>query len=345
MTQQPVTKPGGQMVAPAQQATIILEALQSPKTQAAIARALPAIMSPQRFLGLVLNTLRHNPTLRRCTEDSIVGAVVECAAYGLEIDVGGQAYLVPFRNKGVLEATLIIGYKGLCTMAYRHPAVQTIQGGIVRQGDEFRVMYGSAPQIVHEPALDPTKPLTHAYTVITVRGGENLFMPVMSKAEIDVVRARSKAGQSGPWVTDYEAMALKTVLRRVIKTAPTSTELQRAIAVEEMREMGLPVDYRDAIPTEVQVLGDDGADDGAGGLATETDEKTTETPQGAGAVAPPKLSQPQVNRLWAIARTAGATETSVHDMLRREYGVEHVADLTREQYEAVCAQLEGQKRK
>ncbi len=65
---------------------------------------------------------------------------------------------------------------------------------------------------------------------------------VMSRAEVDAIRARSKAGRSGPWVTDYQAMAQKTVIRRLFKYLPVSIEMQQAIGIDEKADANIPQD-------------------------------------------------------------------------------------------------------
>jgi len=50
----------------------------------------------------------------------------------------------------------------------------------------------------------------------------------MNKEEIDAIQKRSKAGQSGPWITDWAEMAKKTVFRRHSKWLPISSEFQEA---------------------------------------------------------------------------------------------------------------------
>jgi hypothetical protein len=60
----------------------------------------------------------------------------------------------------------------------------------------------------------------------------------MSIDEVDAIRMRSKASSSGPWVTDYEEMAKKTVMRRLLKRAPMSIELASAVAFDNNAAVG-----------------------------------------------------------------------------------------------------------
>ena len=69
-----------------------------------IRKALPAVMTPERFTRIVLSALSSNPTLAQTTPQSFLGAMMTAAQLGVEPNTPlGQAYLIPFRNKGVLE--------------------------------------------------------------------------------------------------------------------------------------------------------------------------------------------------------------------------------------------------
>lgn len=65
----------------------------------------------------------------------------------------------------------------------------------------------------------------------------------MSRAEVESIRAKSKAGGSGPWVDHFEEMAKKTAIRRLFKYLPVSVEMARAVTMDEQAEAGLPQDH------------------------------------------------------------------------------------------------------
>jgi recombination protein RecT len=80
--------------------------------------------------------------------------------------------------------------------------------------------------------------LRFVYAVAKLKDGGVQF-DVMSRAEVDGIRARSKSADNGPWVTDYAAMALKTVVRRLFKFLPVSIEIQQAVTLDEQAEAGV----------------------------------------------------------------------------------------------------------
>ena len=75
---------------------------------------------------------------------SFIAALMNAAQLGLEPNTPlGQAYLIPYKNKGILECQFQIGYKGMIDLAYRTGQVQMIQAQIVREHDFFEYQYGS----------------------------------------------------------------------------------------------------------------------------------------------------------------------------------------------------------
>jgi recombination protein RecT len=82
----------------------------------------------------------------------------------------------------------------------------------------------------------------------------------MPKSEIDKHRARSKAGSSGPWVTDYEEMAKKTVFRSIFKWLPVSIEQVMATTGDGAvaKYNANAVDADDALEVEFVAAEDDG---------------------------------------------------------------------------------------
>ena len=79
-----------------------------------IKRALPAVLTPERFTRMALSAINNTPELAGCTPMSFIAAMMNAAQLGLEPNTPlGQAYLIPYKNKGVLECQFQIGYKGM----------------------------------------------------------------------------------------------------------------------------------------------------------------------------------------------------------------------------------------
>lgn len=216
-----------------------------------IARALPRHMDPDRLARIATTVMRQTPQLGQADPASFLGALMTCAQLGLEPGPLGHAYLVPFKNNrsGTTEVTFIPGYRGLVDLARRSGQVQSVSARVVRAGDLFAYEFGLEPKLTHQPDGDVDKPVTHVYAVIRYKDGGYDF-DVMTLAEVEAIRRRSRASDNGPWKTDYAEMAKKTVLRRLLKTAPMSVEYQQATAQDEQTRTEIGTDALDIAPPE-----------------------------------------------------------------------------------------------
>ena len=201
-----------------------------------IKKALPSVITPERFTRMVLSAISVNPSLAKCTPKSFLGAMMSAAQLGLEPNTPlGQAYLIPFNNKGQLEVSFQIGYKGLLDLAYRSGEVDVIQAHIVYENDTFECEYGLNPTLKHVPADADRGEPSKVYAVFKTKTGGYGF-EVMS---MDDVRRHaekySQAYKSGysPWKTNFEEMAKKTVLKKVLKYAPMKSDFVRGIVQDE----------------------------------------------------------------------------------------------------------------
>lgn len=216
-----------------------------------IALALPKHMTADRLARIALTEVRKTPKLAQANPTSLLGAVIQCAQLGLEPGGAlGHAYLLPFdkRRKNAqgrwetvdTEVQLIIGYRGMIDLARRSGQIVSLEARAVHAADHFVVRYGLDATLEHVPNFeaDDRGELVYVYAVAKLKDGGAQF-EVMHRREVDAIRARSKSKDDGPWVTDYEAMAKKTVLRRLFKLLPVSIELQRAVGLDEQAEVGV----------------------------------------------------------------------------------------------------------
>lgn len=103
-----------------------------------IKKALPSVITPERFTRIALSALNNTPQLQQCTPMSFLAALMNAAQLGVEPNTPlGQAYLIPYKNKGNLECQFQLGYKGLIDLAYRNGQMQTIQAQAVYENDWF----------------------------------------------------------------------------------------------------------------------------------------------------------------------------------------------------------------
>jgi len=215
-----------------------------PKIKAQMALALPKHMTSDRLARIALTEIRKVPTLAKCDQTSFLGAIMQCAQLGLEPGGAlGHAYLLPFENrkKGITEVQFIVGYRGMIDLARRSGQIVSLTARTVHENDEFSYQYGLNEDMRHVPATGDRGALLYVYAVAKLKDGGVQF-EVMSRSDIDKVRAQSKAGNYGPWQTHYDEMAKKTVIRRLFKYLPVSIELATAVTMDEKADAGVDQD-------------------------------------------------------------------------------------------------------
>ncbi|NKU63863.1 recombinase RecT [Rhodococcus hoagii] len=187
-------------------------------------RALPKHMDPDRMARIALTVLRQTPKLNECKPESFLGALMTAAQVGLEPGPLGEAYLVPYGR----EVTFVAGIPG---PREARMAVWTarIHCGTCRvRGRRVRLLVWPLADPRAQPALRDRGDVLAAYAVATFKHGGNAF-EIMSREDIEAIRKRSKASGSGPWVTDWNEMARKTVMKRLAKWLPLSPEFANAV--------------------------------------------------------------------------------------------------------------------
>lgn len=258
------------VVQAAKQPTTLLGMVRSPAFQKQMALAMPKSMTPDRLTRIVMTECRKTPELLKCSPESFYGAVLQCAALGLEPGSAlGHCYLLPFGNgrdeQNRKNAQLIIGYRGMIDLARRSGQIVSLQAYCVHEQDTFNYKLGLDPDIEHIPAsvADRGK-VTHVYAVAKLKGGGVQF-EVMSRAEIEKARASSKSGNSVPWSNHWDEMAKKTVIRRLFKYLPVSIEAVRAVEIDEKTDRGEATTDQDFLDAEFIEKGnvDDYIDDEA----------------------------------------------------------------------------------
>lgn len=189
---------------------------------------LPEHMRGDRMVRVALTTLRQTPKLMSCDPYSFLGALFQCAQLGLEPNIDGQCYIIPYGK----EATFQIGFKGFVEMFYRHQSAQGLQWGVVHDNDEFE-FDKAMNEISHKINLKEERGDAYAYWVKAfLKGGASTFH-VMSKIDCEKHgKKHSKTFGNGPWKSDRDAMCLKTVLIQLMKLLPKSVEIQRASAAD-----------------------------------------------------------------------------------------------------------------
>jgi recombination protein RecT len=207
-----------------------------------IALALPQHVTPERLLRIALSEVRRNPRLAQCSAPSLLGAIFTCAQLGLEPGGAlGHCFLIPYRD----ECQFQIGYKGMIELARRSGQIQSLSARAVYENDHFEYSYGLHEDLVHRPGTGERGELTHAYAVAKLMDGGVQF-EVMDRYELEDIRDGSQGYQTAikynkkdtPWISSFDEMCRKTVIRRMFKYLPVSIELVKAASLDERADRG-----------------------------------------------------------------------------------------------------------
>lgn len=207
-----------------QQAPSIIQQVETLRPQ--MARVLPAHIDADQMARAVITQLRKTPKLMECTADSVLGAVMTCAQLGMMPGPAGEVWLIPRKGKAEFQ----LGYAGMVTLFWRHPAAAGLTTATVYERDEFEHEEGLDPRLRHKPATagDPGRPIAYYAIARTVGGG--VAWKVLYPWQIEKHRRRSSSPDSPAWTSDYNAMAEKTCIRVLFKVLPKDADTARAIA-------------------------------------------------------------------------------------------------------------------
>lgn len=213
-----------------------------------LAKALPSVITPERFARMVTSTISRNPQLAQTTPASFMAAMFTAAQLGVEPNTPlGQAYLIPFRNHGTLECQFQLGFKGLIDLAHRSGEIASIQAHEVYENDEFDFAYGTDAFLKHKPAKTDRGKVIAYYGLFKTKDGANGF-EFMSREDAEKHgKQYSKTYNNGPWKTNFDEMAKKTVLKKALKYAPLKSDFIRQVNADETVRTVIPTDTADSI--------------------------------------------------------------------------------------------------
>lgn len=226
-----------------------------------LARDAGGVLNPDVLIRVALNSIQRNARLMQCTPGSIYLAVKDAAAFGLfPNSITNEGHLVPFyngKNKN-WECKFMVGYKGLMKMAHNTGLITAIDVRKVYANDEFHYSFGLTPDLVHVPAKGERGEFAYCYAVVRFKEGLPSFEVLSAESAMDHGKRFSKSKDKGgdlygPWVDDFEAMAMKTVLRMALKYAPMATlseKMSEIIGRDERQEAAIDVDF--TVPDEIR---------------------------------------------------------------------------------------------
>jgi len=192
--------------------------------------ALPPQIPVDRFIRTTITAIQMNPDLLECDKRTLLSGLMKCAQDGLLPD-GREAALVKYRNNkgGFVTAQYLPMVGGLLKKARNSGEIKEILAEAVYERDMFSYELGESPKITHKPYWGEDRGVVEAFYAIVKTKDGGIYRKVLSKSDVDKIKAKSKARDNGPWVDFYEQMGVKTAIKAVLKLCPQSSDLQGLI--------------------------------------------------------------------------------------------------------------------
>ena len=212
-------------------------------------------LSKEVYSRVAMNAVLASPNILNCEPKTLRKALLHCAQLGLLPD-GDAASLVPFKNRGVLTATLIIGYKGMVDLARRAIPGIVIDTQVVTTDDEFEYELGLNRKLMHkrapEGSLPTEKNIVAAYAIAYMpKNPQQPELELLFRAELDHIRKTYTQAKSKLWIEEYAEACKKTALRRLGKRLP----IRSGLLIQGLEPEGDPIeDFNagEAIEVEAQ---------------------------------------------------------------------------------------------
>jgi recombination protein RecT len=203
--------------------------------------ALPPQVSPEKFVRVVLTAIQQAPSLLQCDRKSLYGAAMKAAQDGLLLD-GREAAIVKFGDQAAYMP--MIG--GILKKIRNSGELSSITSQVVYEKDKFSYHVDlDGEHLKHEPNLfgDRGNPIGVYALAKTKDGG--VYVEIMTVEQVMAVKKVSRSKDSGPWAGAFESeMWRKTVLRRLSKRLPMSTDLEGVLRRDD--------DLYDIEPTTIE---------------------------------------------------------------------------------------------
>ena len=194
--------------------------------------------APQ-FAAALVQVVSQSFQLQKCEPNSVIGAALTAASLDLSVDPNlGEAHIVPYGDKAQFQ----IGYIGFGQLAQRSGLYKNLGWCVVHEGELVRYDELSGELELNNKNPDG-KVIGYAAKFKLVNGFERAEYWTAERIENHAARyskayryakGDKKKEETCLWVTSRDRMALKTVLKSLLKAwGPKSIQMQKALKVDD----------------------------------------------------------------------------------------------------------------
>lgn len=243
-----------------------------PSQKALAVKNFQAVMNNSYYQTLLQNTLKENKgtfttslmelatsdeSLLQCNPNALMAEALKAASLHLPLNKQlGQCYILPFKNHGVMTPTLVVGTKGYLQLAMRTGKYETINSDVVYEGElkgydkvtgnldlsgirtsnvpigyfAYMKMKNGFSKLLYM-SLDEVCLYAKQYSP-TVKFNDKLTSDGLKQLALN--QAAKGVSDGVGWKSNFESMALKTVLRRLLsKWGELSIENNDILNIDE----------------------------------------------------------------------------------------------------------------
>lgn len=183
--------------------------------------ALPEHVSVDRFVRIIQSAIMTTRGLVECDRTSLLSACMKAAACGLVPD-GVESVIIPYKGK----AQFIQMVGGVLKLVRNSGELATITSQMVHEKDDFKYFVDmNGEHINFNPDMFGERGKAIGVFALAKTKDGDFYFEIMTMAQINHVRKSSPSGDNGPWGSHPEEMMRKTVIKRLAKRLPKSTDI------------------------------------------------------------------------------------------------------------------------
>jgi recombination protein RecT len=208
--------------------------MQLNKMEPEFKHALPAHVPVEKFVRVTMTAVQTNPSLLDADRRTLFAAATRAAQMGLLPD-GREGAIVTFKG----QCQFMSMTAGLLKLCRNSGEISSIDVQIVHANDKFTYRPGiDLVPVMECDWFGERGDMVGVFAVAKMKDGA-AYVEIMSKKQVDKVRSVSRSKDGGPWSQWYDEMARKTVIRRLAKRLPMSTDLD-GLAIPDEDEVAAP---------------------------------------------------------------------------------------------------------